>query len=208
MNFWRIATKVFAYFFLIFVSSVLTQAQTTNSDSSIYQLPAGTRILVQMDNEINSKVSSINDTFTAVIAEPVKVREAVVIPIGVVVEGRVTKVKSAAIGRKDGTLNVVFERLLFKSGEKRDISGVLVKELKAEHNEISSAVAILGGTAIGGLLGAISQGENGALIGAGIGAGTGTGIAVLRKGKEVGIKSGEKFEIEITKEVVLPVEDY
>ena len=89
MNFWRLATKIFAFFSLIFVSFISVNAQT----DSIYQLPAGTKIRVRMDNEINSKVSGVNDTFTATIAEPVKVREAVVLPIGTIIEGRIKKVK-------------------------------------------------------------------------------------------------------------------
>ena len=45
-------------------------------------------------------------------------------------------------------------------------------------------------------------------LAAGIGAGAGTGAALLRKGKNVRIKSDEEFEIRLEKEVVLPVLDY
>ena len=43
------ATKIFALFFLFFVNSIFIKAQ------SIYELPSGTKIRVQMDNEISSK---------------------------------------------------------------------------------------------------------------------------------------------------------
>jgi len=46
------------------------------------------------------------------------------------------------------------------------------------------------------------------LIGAGIGGGVGTAVALLRKGKDVRIRKGEEFEIELRKEVMLPVLDY
>ena len=84
MNFWQLTTKIFAIFYLIFAAINFVQAQTEN-DSSIYELPAGTIFRVQMDNGINSKVSSIDDTFTATIIEPVTVRGTVVVPIGAVV---------------------------------------------------------------------------------------------------------------------------
>lgn len=207
MNFWRITTKIFAIFSLLFVISNSTPAQTEN-DSSIYQLPSGTIFRVQMDNGINSKVSSVNDTFTATVIEPVSVRGTVVIPIGTVIEGKVIKVKRAGIGNKNGSLTVSFDTLTFANGDKREIEGVLVEELEAETDSVPTALAIIGGTAVGGLIGAVSKVEHGVLIGAGIGAGAGSGIAFLKKGKDVEIESKEKFEIKLLKEVILPIKDF
>ncbi len=203
MNFRRRTTKIFAFLFLFFASFL-----TLKSQDSIYQLEAGTKIRVSMDNEINSEVSGVNDTFTTKIAEPVRVRETVVLPVGTVIEGRVTKVERAAGGGKGGSLLVRFETIRFENGEKREIEGVLVNELKASRSQKTSILAIIGGTAIGALIGAVSKTENGALIGAGVGAGAGTGVALVRKGKNVRIKTDEKFEIELKKQVTLPVQDY
>jgi len=206
MNLRFTKTEIFAFFFLLFASFVSINAQT---NSSIYQLQAGTLIRLQMDNEINSKVASVNDTFTATIAAPVTVRESVVLPIGTVIEGRITKVRRAASGGKGGRLEVSFETMRLANGVKQAIEGVLVNELKAESlSTATSGLTILGGTAIGGIIGAVSKVENGALIGAGIGAGAGTGVAFLRKGNDVSIKADEEFEIRLTKNVNLPVEDY
>ncbi len=207
MNSWRMTTKIFVVFSLIFLNSTFAFPQST-SFSSIYDLPAGTIIRVQMDNGINSKVSSVNDTFTATIVEPVTVQNTVVIPVGSVVEGKIVKVKRAAIGNKNGTLVVSFESLKFTTGETREINGVLMKDLEANSDQSVSTLAIIGGTAIGAFLGSVSKVENGALIGAGIGAGAGTGIAFLRKGKEVELITDEKFEIKLTKNVTLPVRDF
>ena len=161
-----------------------------------------------MDNEINSRVSGVNDTFTATTAEPVKVREAVVLPIGTIIEGRITKVKRAAAGGQNGDLTVAFETMRFTGGDKRDIQGVLVNDLNADSSQTANILTIIGGTALGGIFGAVSKANNGLLIGAGIGAGAGTGIALLKKGQEVSIKADEKFDIELTKNVTLPVLDY
>lgn len=203
MNFRRQTTKIFAFLFLFFASFL-----TLKSQDSIYRLEAGTKIRVSMDNEINSEVSSVNDTFTTKIAEPVRVRETIVLPIGTVIEGRITKAERATSGGKGGNLSVRFETIRFENGEKREIEGVLVNELKAASSPKTSILAVIGGTAIGALLGAVSKTENGALIGAGIGAGAGTGVALVRKGKNVRIKTDEKFEIELKKQVTLPVQDY
>jgi len=203
MNFRRRTTKIFAFLFLFFANFL-----TVESQDSIYQLEAGTKIRVSMDNEINSEVAGVNDTFTTKIAEPVRVRETIVLPVGTVIEGRVTNVERASGGGKGGSLSVRFETLRFENGEKREIEGVLVNELKASRSPKTSILAVLGGTAIGALLGAASKTDNGALIGAGVGAGAGTGVALLRKGKNVRIKTDEKFEIELKKQVTLPVQDY
>lgn len=205
MNFWRIATKVFAFYFLFFLSFSLADAQT---DSSIYQLQAGTLMRVSMDNEINSKVASVGDTFTTTLAAPVVVRETNVLPIVTVIEGRITKVRRAAFGRKSGILEVSFQTIRMANGTRREIEGILVKELKIESSQTASILTIIGGTALGGIIGAVSKVENGGLIGAGVGAGAGTSVAFIRKGKDVSLKADEEFEIKLIKNVTLPAQDF
>ena len=97
MNNFKRLTKIFI-FFLLFVIPMLLQAQTKVSDS-IYTLPVGTRIRVKMDNEINSKVSSVNDTFTVTISSPVVVRDVEMLRVGIVIEGKIIEVQSASSGK-------------------------------------------------------------------------------------------------------------
>lgn len=203
MNFWLKRTKIFAFTILLFASFTIIKAQ-----DSIYRLPTGTKIRLQMETEINSKVSSVNDTFIAKIAKPVVIRDETVLPIGTIIEGRVARVERAASGGQSGEMEIKFETIKFPDGEKREIEGVLVKELRAESTATASVLSIVGGTAIGAIFGAVFKSGKGTLIGAGLGAGAGTGFALLRKGKNVRIKTAEEFEIELKKEVVLPVRDY
>ena len=202
MDFWRKATKIFALFFQFFVISISINAQT------IYELPAGTKIRVRMDNEVNSKVSSVNDTFTAVISEPVKRLDAVVIPIGAIIEGRITAVKRASVGKKNGSMTLSFEMLRFESGEKREISGILVNQLSVKSSPTKDILTVLGGAGIGAIIGGAAKSGTGAGIGAGVGTGAGLGAIFLQKGKDVRLKAQEEFEIELTKTVILPVKDY
>lgn len=196
--------KVFAIPSLLFVILQAAQGQPP----SIYRLPAGTRITLSMDTEIGSRVASVNDTFTATVAKPVIVQDVIVLPFGTVIEGRVLKVRKAGFGGRDGSLQVRFETIRFPDGRKRVIKGVLVNDLKPASGSLITAAAIIGGTAAGALAGAASRTDNGPLIGAGIGAGAGVGVAFLRKGKDVFIRTDEKFEIELKSEVTLPVDDY
>lgn len=197
-------TKIFALFFLIFVSFNLTKAQA----DSIYQLQAGTTLRVEMDNEINSKVASVNDTFTVKIAEPIIKQETVVLPVGTIIEGRVTKVRKASVGGRNGILEVSFQTMQLADGTKREIEGILVNQLKPVSTANRNVLPILGGAAVGGIAGALIGSGKGALIGAGIGTGAGFGTYLFRKGKDLRIKTDERFEIKLTKTVNLPVQDY
>lgn len=188
---------------LIFANSVLLYAQP----DSIYRLPAGTRITLKLDAEINSKVSSVNDTFLATVAKPVRVREAVVLPIGTVVEGRVRAVKTAAGGSQGGSMDIVFETIKFPS-ETRRIEGTMIKPLAERSSNAFTALSILGAAAAGAAIGAATRTTAGPLIGGAAGAGAGGTVALLRKGKDVRLRKDQEFEIELKKEVILPVLDY
>ena len=188
---------------LIFANSLTLVSQT----GSIYRLPAGTKIVLKLDAEVSSRVSSLNDTFLATVAKPVSVRDSVVLPVGTVIEGRVSSVIPAASFGRSGKLDVVFETLKI-SDQTRHIDGAMTTEIRPPSEQGWSFLGIFGGAAAGGAAGTVSKAHNGTLLGAGIGAAAGTGIAFFHKGKDARIPKGEEFEIELKKDVQLPVLDY
>lgn len=100
-------TKIFGLILtLLFVNSVRSQ-----TSDSIYTLPAGTQIFARMDNEINSKVSGVNDTFTVTVSRPAIIREVEILPVGTVIEGRIVNIKSAGFVKRNGSFEVKFETL-------------------------------------------------------------------------------------------------
>lgn len=204
MNFRTATVQLVTVSLLIFANSFFATAQP----DSIYRLPAGTRIRLKMDVELSSKVAAVNDTFTAKVARSVTVRDVVVLPVGTVIGGRVDSVSMAAGGGHNGELDPVFETIRFENAQSRTIEGELVNKLVGPSSSMTSVLSVVGGTVIGAVLGAVSKTNNGALIGGGVGAGVGTGIALLRKGKDVRIRTGEEFEIELKREVLLPALDY
>ena len=204
MNFRSWVQRIAAFTLLIFVSYLTVSAQA----DSIYRLPAGTRITLKLDAEINSQVSSVNDTFLATIAKPVIVRDVVVVPIGTTVEGRVTGVKAASSGGKGGRLELAFQTLRVGHDIERTIDAELVSKLAARSSDTFRALAIFGGAAAGAVIGAVSGSGRGALIGAGVGAGAGIGAVVVRRGNSVGIRKDQEFEIVLKRDVTLPVLDY
>jgi hypothetical protein len=204
MDFIAQKTKVFALLSLIFAISQSVDAQR----DSIYRMPAGTKIRLSMDAGISSKISSVNDTFTTTVAKPILIDDVVILPFGTVIEGRVTKVSSADIGGKHGSMEIRLETIRFTETVKRTIDGVLVNELKPSSRTTASILSIFGGTAAGAVIGAVTGNRRGALAGAGIGAGAGIAVAFLKKGNDVSIKTDEEFEIELKSEVTLPASDY
>jgi len=197
-------SKVFAVSTLIFLnfSSVFAQPDST------YVLPAGKRIRVRMETEVSSKVASLNDTFLVRISQPVSNGGSVVLPVGTIIDGRVTRAKAADLGVTNGKLDVTFDRLRFSREEAIVFDARLIKPLKAPSRGIFTFLTIAGLTTAGAVFGAASSARNGTLIGAAAGAGTGSGIALLRKGNDVRIKTNEEFEIELKRDIVLPAREY
>ncbi len=204
MDFIAQKTKIFAILFLIFATFGSIAAQS----SSIYRLPAGTRIRLRMDAGINSRISSMDDTFTATVAKAIEVDDAVVLPFGTIVEGRVITVSSADFGGVNGKMDVRFETIRFSDRIRRSIDGMLVTRLRPASGTAGKVLAIFGGTAAGLAIGAVSGGGRSIVTGAGVGAGAGAAVAFLKKGKDVSIKTNEEFEIELKSEVTLPASDY
>lgn len=201
-------TEIFAFLWILFFANSLVSVAQIKSDDSIFTLKAGTEMRVRMDNEINSKVSSVNDTFTATVLKPVMVRGAAILPAGAIIEGRIVEVKSASAGNKNGSFKVKFETLRLPTGAKRTIDADLANVDFKKSSSFFSTIAIVSSTAVGAILGTVAGSGRGALIGAGLGAGAGTSAAFLKKGKEARIKADEEFGIRLNKEVTLPVEDY
>jgi hypothetical protein len=196
-------TKILLLSVLIFANSIFSFAQP----DSIYRLPVGTRIVLKLDVDLSSGVSSVDDTFLATIAKPVVVRDATVLPVGTLIEGRVAAVERAAGGGQSGSLDIVFETLKLP-GEIRRIEGFMVTPPVERPSRTVAFLSVIGGLAAGAALGSATRTSNGALIGGAVGAAAGTGIALAHKGRDVRIKKDQEFEIELKKEVLLPVADY
>lgn len=185
------------------------QAQTRYRN---YTIPSGTVLKLQMDRTITSKNATVGDTFTTTVFESCVVNGITVVPAGSQVEGRITQVTRAE-RNKAGTIAVEFERIIFASGGSVPIRGELTsldpKEKRQIDNEGNvkgksttkrNVIFIGGGAGVGAAIGAIAGGGKGAGIGAGVGAAAGILGALLAKGNEAEVKTGQKFGIELTQE--------
>jgi hypothetical protein len=184
-------------------------AALANAQGSPYELPAGTRIKVKMDNEINSRISSPEDTFTATVSKAVMNRNVEVIPVGAVVEGKILSVRPASAGKSNGTFEVRFDSIQLPGDVKRPINAGLVEADFVEKERSGRGVlTIVAGAAVGVLFGALVGKGRGALIGAGVGSGAGVAASQIRSGRESRIRADQEFEIQLKASVSVPVKDF
>lgn len=162
---------------LIFANFSLGASQDIATDS-IYKLPAGTRLRLKMDVELSSKFASVNDTFTTAVAKPIVIRDAVVVPAGTVIQGRVRGVSAAGFGVEDGKLDIIFETLRFPNMRPSYIDAELVERVEAHTPSFVKVLSFVGG------------------------------IGLFRKGKDARIREDEEFEIVLKRDLTLPVLDF
>lgn len=205
MKFFIFSTKVFAVSTLIFLNFSSLAAQP---EGSIYELPAGTRIRVRMDTEINSKVNRINDTFIVRVVEPVFNRGVEMIPKGAIIDGRILKGSAAAYPGYNGVLEVDFVRLRMNRNDAIVIDAGPAKKFEPSSRMLFKVATIGGLTAAGALVGSTVNSRSGTMIGAAIGGGSGSLIAFGRKGSDVRVKTNHEFEIVLKKEAVLPPKEF
>lgn len=186
---------------LIFVNSYFVVAQR----ESPYRLPAGTRIKLKMASEIDSMSASVGDTFVARLDAPIVNRSVAVLAAGTEFEGRITTVKRAGPAGRDARIEFVIEQMIVRGGNRRSIEAATITQFRPRSSRTVTALSIIGGTAVGALIGYAADPGVGALIGAGIGAGVGTGAAIASKGKQLRIKEDQEFEIELKQDLILPL---
>ena len=203
MEFSTTVRRGLGFSLLIFVSSVLAIGQ-----ESIYRLPKSTQITLEMDIELSSAVALKNDTFIARTAKPIIIRDVVVLPKGIEVEGRVLTSKRPGICGRDGELTLVIETLKVGNEIRRGLETTTVTRFKPESRRALDIASFAGGTVVGALIGFAAKSSQGAIVGAAIGAGVGGGTLAIRKGRDITIKKGQRFVVELSKEVVLPIFDY
>jgi hypothetical protein len=178
-------------------------------------IPAGTQIPVRLKNAISTKSSHEGDPIYAQTTFPVVVNDRIVVPAGTYVQGKISQIKPA--GRLKGRAEVLvhFTTLIYPSGYTVMLPGAIegaagvnkasVKDkegtIQGDSDKAKSAGTIAGPAAEGGMIGAVTHGGEGALIGAGIGGAIGTTIAALSHGNEVRMGPGTTLDVILQRDV-------
>jgi type IV secretory pathway VirB10-like protein len=189
-------------------------AETSKTQATI---PAGTKVPVALKHAISTKSAREGDAVYAETTFPVVDNGRILIPAGTYVQGKISEVKRA--GRVKGRAEVLmhFTTLIYPSGytvvlpgSVENVPGAEKTSMKGDEGTIRAdsqkgekigTVASTAGT--GAVVGGLSRGGKGALIGAGIGGAVGTAIAMLTRNNQVKLEAGTTLEMVIQREVPL-----
>lgn len=170
----------------------------------VVTVPAGTVLSLSLNSALTSKTAKVGDPVSAVLTSDVVVDGRTAIASGTTVAGQVALVESGSegIGGKP-TLAVSFERLELPGGKDIPIAGQITE--KGKTDTTGDAAKIVGGTAVGAVIGdKVIKGKKGKIIGGILGGATGAVVA-QKTGTEARLKEGESLSltldapIEITK---------
>jgi len=173
-------------------------------------LPSGTRLTVELAEEVASNTAQAGDLFRSIVAEDVLRGGDVVIPAGSTVVGRI--VEAVPLSQRVGgraRLDLEFHLLDIPGAPDPDGVPIQADFAVKGKNETARDAATIGGAAVGGaILGRVldkSDKGKGTVLGALIGAAAGTVIASRSEGEEVVLPEGARIELVLTRPVEVPV---
>jgi hypothetical protein len=149
-------------------------------------VPAGTKLVVYLNDGLSSETSNEGDQFTGTIGEPVYINDKVAVPKNAQVSGRVVSAKGAAKFKGNSELSLELSSLSYNGHQYRISSDTWSKQGAGRGKNTAAKVG--GGAALGAIIGGIAGGGKGAAIGAGAGAAAGTGVQAITKGEKVELK--------------------
>ena len=151
-------------------------------------IPAGTKVTVRIDSQINSGSAKVGQTFHGNLVHALVVDGKSVAAAGAPVQGKVTYAKSSGRLHAPGELSIRLTSVEV-NGQKVTLSTSAFRAKGKSHTK-SNATKIGGGAAVGAIAGGLLGGGKGALIGTAAGAGAGTGLAAAT-GKEEAVIHAE-----------------
>jgi len=177
-------------------------------------VPEGTALKVKLETTISTFSSKVGDRFQGKITEPVVVNGKTVIPVGAIVEGRVTKINEPRRIKGKPTIGLFPEHLLMSDGQRLMLNAVLVDtdirgtdvneegQFKGAGHDRRDQIEVGGGTGAGMLLGGLIGGGPGLLMGGAIGASAATSHWLVQRRSAV-LPSGTRLVLELSRPMTM-----
>ena len=166
----------------------------------VLTIPAGTEVVVRINELLSSDRNQVGDRFTAVLQQSLVAYGWVVARRGQVLTGQVEAAQKAGRVKGVSQLGLELTDLTLVDGQQKPILTELWKASGGtSHGQ--DAATIGGTTALGAAIGAAADWGTGAAIGAGAGAAAGIGAVLLTRGRPTFIPP----ETELTFRLVDPV---
>ncbi|HEU5334853.1 MAG TPA: fibronectin type III domain-containing protein [Terriglobales bacterium] len=178
-------------------------------------VPAGTEIDATLQDSLSSKTAKTGDTFTAVVAQPVRASNGqIAIPAGTVINGEVTESeqgKTLPMVRGKGRLAFRFRDMTLPSHKSLPVEATLVSVHDKKANDEGEVTSSTGGktaakdVGIGAGLGTVAGLIFGsALKGLAIGAIAGGGYVLATQGKDVEIPAQSGMKLKLDQSLSIP----
>ena len=193
---------------------------------SVFQVGAGTHILLTMINSISTKQAVAGDRIYLETAFPILANNRIVIPQGSWVTGTITEVKRPGKVKGRGSLQVRFDTLTLPNGISKSFRSDLGamdprsdETLQRESSKVQSAGgkkddagtvigASTAGTVIGAGVGGASRNAGmGGAIGAGAGAAAGLIGVLTTRGPEAVLTKGSTVEMVLDRSLAFQADD-
>lgn len=183
---------------------VAEEARRKQREPAKVIIPAGTQIVVRLQETLAANKMQTGDTFHATLDAPLEVAGFVLAERGARAVGRI--VESDRAGRVRGVSRLAIELTQFTTSDGQTV----IIQSETFHREgatskKSDAAKIGAGAAVGAALGAIFGGGKGAAIGGAAGGGAGAGTVLMTRGKPAVIEVETRIPFQ-TKEPVAVTE--
>lgn len=167
-------------------------------------IPAGTKLLVFLNQGVSTEKNIIGDTFSVEVAESVVVRGRTVVPSRTGATGRIVKLERPGRVSGNASLSLVLTSVGPYGEPVTEFDVETEPLLISGQDSTAKDVAKVGiGAGIGAAIGAILGGKEGAAKGAAVGGGAGTAGVMATRGQDLILPPEMKLEFQVLKEVRL-----
>ena len=179
------------------------------------EIREGTLLKARIKKELSTTTTVEGSDFTAELTEAVEKNGRVILPVGALLEGRVTRVRSGkrisgsammhlephSVTLPDGTQYILHAQLIDTSSDNNTRVGSEGNLIRRDHAK--ETLAVVGGvTGAGAVAGGVMGGGVGALVGAGIGAGAGT-LVWLKQDRQATLPQNSLLIFSLTMPMVI-----
>lgn len=167
-------------------------------------IPANTEIIVEMLADVSTDESKEGDSFLAKVVAPQEIN-------GVIVEGRVTRIKRPGRVKGNAELQLSFNRIVVNENRWANFNATVIEALPLKGSNIKAiddegmvkgkgslkddSVKVGAAAGTGGVIGAIAGGPVGAFVGAAIGGAVGIGGVLAMRGKDINLIQGQQLRV-------------
>ena len=188
--------------------SVKNTAETTTLKGFVGKIEKGTMLDVYLQTAINTATAKEGDRVVAVLKNDWVYNGCVVAEQGSILEGSLTQASPAKVASRNGSVQIVFTRLVTPKGKVYELSTEEIDFKVTNEGKIQRiALKTLVWSAVGGLVGlalaAIFSGSDslvkGAVIGASVAGGTALVSSTAERGVDAEIPSFTDLEVKLSK---------